>query len=77
MLNYKKSLNVAVTGAVLSLFAVTGCHKAKTAPPPAPATAPTTTGTSPTATITADPMVIDPGQSVVLNWPSPSMASAT
>jgi peptidoglycan-associated lipoprotein len=68
MFNYKKSLNVAVAGAALALFAVTGCHKAKTAPPPVAATAPTTTGTSPTATLTADPMVIDPGQSVVLNW---------
>jgi peptidoglycan-associated lipoprotein len=69
MLNYKKSLNTLLTGAALTLFAITGCHKTKTPPPP---TAPTTNepvaGSTPTATITADPMIIDPGQSVVLNW---------
>lgn len=53
--------------AVLTLAAMTGCHK-KT-PPPAVATAPDTTSSpAPTATLSADPTAIDLGQSVVLNW---------
>jgi peptidoglycan-associated lipoprotein len=55
---------------VLSLAA--GCHK-KQGPDPnsmGPATAPETTAPPPTATITADPVAIDLGQSVVLNWRS-------
>jgi peptidoglycan-associated lipoprotein len=69
MLNQSKSLKNVAACAALLLFAFTGCHKTKVAPPTAPP--PDTTpgsGSAPTATITADPMTIDPGQSVVLNW---------
>jgi len=54
--------------AALVLSAAAGCHKkgidsniGAMAPPPA-------TGPAPTAVITADPLAIDLGQSVVLNW---------
>ena len=58
-----------------SLAAVTGCHKnvapmnpasVATPPPPTPA---------PTATFTADPLAIDLGQSVVLNWRTTNASS--
>jgi peptidoglycan-associated lipoprotein len=54
--------------AVAALGLATGCHK-KQGPPPnsmGPETAPTVA--PPTASITADPIAIDLGQSVVLNW---------
>jgi peptidoglycan-associated lipoprotein len=44
---------------------------------PTPTTAPTTTGAPPTATITADPLSIDQGQSVVLNWRTNGATSAS
>ena len=63
----RKSLTL--TAALLLSFAA-GCHKkgidsniGTMAGPPT-----TTTGTLPTAVITADPLAIDLGQSVVLNW---------
>src|ERR1700712_4682168 len=57
-----------LTAAAASLALATGCHK-KQGPPPnsmGPETAPTVA--APTATISADPIAIDLGQSVVLNW---------
>jgi peptidoglycan-associated lipoprotein len=60
----------AIASAVIALSLVAGCHK-KEGPPPnsmGPTTAPTVA--APTATITADPVAIDLGQSVVLNWRS-------
>lgn len=51
----------------LALIAFTGCHKKPIVAPPNP-TAPTNSAPAPTASITADPLVIDLGQSVVLNW---------
>jgi peptidoglycan-associated lipoprotein len=39
--------------------------------------APTASGTPPTATITADPLSIDLGQSVVLNWRTTNATSAS
>jgi peptidoglycan-associated lipoprotein len=54
----------------VAVLTVSGCHKKQnTVDPstlgPAPAAA---TGAAPTANITADPLAIDLGQSVVLNW---------
>ena len=57
----------ALTLAV-ALVAVTGCHKKSTPLQPQNATAPAATTAAPTASITADPLVIELGQSVVLNW---------
>ena len=53
----------------VGLAAVTGCHK-KTNPVNPASLGPTaaTSTPAPTATLTADPLAIDLGQSVVLNW---------
>ncbi|MGH7223927.1 MAG: OmpA family protein, partial [Gemmataceae bacterium] len=63
-------------GASIALLAATGCHhRANTLPPPsavAPANVP-----APTATLTADPMAIDQGQSVVLNWRTTNATSVS
>jgi peptidoglycan-associated lipoprotein len=64
-IKFRKATVLAAT--LVLIGAVTGCHKKKavdvnslpTPPPPAAA---------PTATISADPLAIDLGQSVVLNW---------
>ncbi len=53
------------------LGVVTGCHKqASGVDPNALGPAPAPPAAAPTATITADPLAIDLGQSVVLNWRS-------
>ncbi len=62
--------------AALALIAVTGCHK-KTAPPPSSSLAPDTTLPAPTASISADPLAIDIGQSVVLNWRTTNATSVS
>jgi peptidoglycan-associated lipoprotein len=53
--------------ATLALFAAAGCAK-KTVMPPPTSLAPGAGIAPPTATLTADPVAIDLGQSVVLNW---------
>ena len=58
----------ALLGAALALLATTGCHKNSAKPPAAAETAPDVTGPPPTATLVAEPLAIDLGQSVVLNW---------
>jgi peptidoglycan-associated lipoprotein len=70
-----KTLAVAFTFAAL---AVTGCHKkASGVNPSTLGPAPATPTAPPTATITADPVAIDLGQSVVLNWRSQNASSAS
>lgn len=59
----------ALLASLLALSLATGCHK-KQGPDPnsmGPATAPAPVQ-APTASLTADPLSIDLGQSVVLNW---------
>jgi peptidoglycan-associated lipoprotein len=65
------------TACVLSLAVLTmaGCHK-KPAPVPTNALPPAT-GPAPTATLTADPLAIDLGQSVVLNWRTTNATSVS
>jgi peptidoglycan-associated lipoprotein len=60
------------------LAAVTGCGK-KTAPINPASTAPTAAAATPapTANLTADPLAIDLGQSVVLNWRTTDATSAS
>jgi peptidoglycan-associated lipoprotein len=60
----------------LTLLATAGCHK-KAAGPGSGAMAPATSGTPPTATLTADPLAIDLGQSVVLNWRTTNATSVS
>src|ERR1700761_6971772 len=63
----RKTLVIAAT--LISIGAVSGCHKkASGIDPNALGPAPAPPAAAPTATITADPLAIDLGQSVVLNW---------
>ncbi|HEY6376815.1 MAG TPA: OmpA family protein [Edaphobacter sp.] len=63
----RQALALASTLAILA--AVTGCHKNKSGVNPASlGPAPAAPAAAPTAAITADPLAIDLGQSVVLNW---------
>jgi peptidoglycan-associated lipoprotein len=64
-----KSRKAAILASTLVLIAaVTGCHKKAPAVSPA-SMGPTPTATAaPTASISADPLAIDLGASVVLNW---------
>ncbi len=68
--------NQAVLGCMVALLAMTGCHKKAPVTTPQDATAPSV-GPAPTATITADPLSIDLGQSVVLNWRTTNATSVT
>lgn len=53
---------------MVALAAITGCHKKSSAVNPA-SLGPTAAATpAPTANLTADPLAVDLGQSVVLNW---------
>jgi len=72
-----RSVRAAFTLA-LAMAAVSGCHKA-TAPLAPASTAPAETAPAPvpTATLTADPLAIDLGQSVVLNWRTTNATSAS
>jgi peptidoglycan-associated lipoprotein len=71
-----KTLVMAATFVALSV--VTGCHKkASSVNPSALGPAPAATAPAPTATITADPLAIDLGQSVVLNWRSQNATSVS
>jgi len=71
-----KSLVLVATFAALA--AVTGCHKkASGVNPTSLGPAPAAPAAPPTATITADPLAIDQGQSVVLNWRSQNATSVT
>jgi peptidoglycan-associated lipoprotein len=68
-----------VTAATLfAIGAVTGCHKkASGIDPNALGPAPAAVGAAPTATISADPIAIDLGQSVVLNWRTQNATAVT
>jgi len=72
----RKAFVLAAT--LVAIGSVTGCHKAKSGVNPSTlGPAPTPTAPAPTATITADPLAIDLGQSVVLNWRTQNAASVT
>lgn len=58
---------IALSLAAASAF-TTGCHKKTPAPPPSSMGPTTPTAEAPTATLTADPVAVDLGQTVVLNW---------
>jgi peptidoglycan-associated lipoprotein len=60
---------VVLVATLAAMGAVTGCHKkASGIDPNALGPAPAASAAPPTASITADPLAIDLGQSVVLNW---------
>jgi len=69
---------LVIAAALISIGAVTGCHKkASGIDPNALGPAPAPPAAAPTATITADPLAIDLGQSVVLNWRTQNATSVT
>jgi peptidoglycan-associated lipoprotein len=70
-----KTLVIAAT--FISLAAVTGCHKKTSGVNPSALGPEPTPAGPPTATITADPLAIDLGQSVVLNWRSQNATSVS
>jgi peptidoglycan-associated lipoprotein len=73
---FRKTLVLVAT--VVALGAVTGCHKkASGVNPSTLGPAPAAPAAPPTATITADPVAIDLGQSVVLNWRSQNATAVT
>ena len=62
----------------LSMLRVAGCHKQQSTLPSPNALPPGTSDLpAPTASITADPLTIDLGQSVVLNWRTTDATSVT
>ncbi len=72
-----RKLSTLLFSASIALLTATGCHhKAKTLPPPS-ALPPEAGAPAPTATISADPMAIDQGQSVVLNWRTTNATSVS
>jgi peptidoglycan-associated lipoprotein len=72
---FRKSLVLVAT--FVALGVVTGCHKKASGVNPSALGPAPETATPPTATITADPLAIDLGQSVVLNWRSQNATSVT
>jgi len=74
-IRFRKSLIMA---AAIVLSAATGCHKKSSGVNPASlGPAPAAPGSAPTATISADPLAIDLGQSVVLNWRTANASTVT
>jgi peptidoglycan-associated lipoprotein len=72
---FRNSLVLVATFAALGV--VTGCHKKASGVNPSTLGPAPATAAPPTATITADPLAIDLGQSVVLNWRTQNATSAT
>jgi peptidoglycan-associated lipoprotein len=70
-----KALALAAAAAVLS--AATGCHKKESGVNPASLGPTPAAAAAPTANISADPLAIDLGQSVVLNWRTTNATTAT
>ena len=66
---------VVFAAAAAAVFTIAGCHKKAKQPPPPPAA--TNAAPEPTATITAKPDTISPGQSVVLTWSTTDANSAS
>jgi peptidoglycan-associated lipoprotein len=65
---------VALIAGATAMLAIAGCHKKAAPPPPAPPI--TSSAPAPTASITAQPETINPGQSVVLAWRTTDATSA-
>ena len=75
-----KLLKLTVTAALLSLSLATGCHKKPTntvGSGLAGAPAISSDAPAPTATLAADPLTIEAGASVVLNWRTTNATSVT
>jgi peptidoglycan-associated lipoprotein len=69
---------MAITMLAAGAMVLSGCHKKSNAPLPSALPGSGVVGdTVPTATLTADPQVIDLGQGVVLNWRTTGASSVT
>ena len=69
---------LVMAAALAAIGIATGCHKkASGVNPNSLGPTPTAPAAAPTATITADPLAIDLGQSVVLNWRSQNATVVT
>ena len=68
---------LTLSAAALVLSAAVGCHKKGIDSNIGTMAGPPSTGPTPTASLTADPLAIDLGQSVVLNWRSKDADSVT
>lgn len=66
MKQYKRN-SALVTAAFAAFLVITGCHHKQAAVPPPPMP-PEASMAAPTASISATPEAINPGQSAVLNW---------
>jgi peptidoglycan-associated lipoprotein len=64
--HYSKRKTLVVAASLAAILTIAGCHKKKPAPPPPPAPPPA--AATPTATITANPATINPGDESVLTW---------
>ncbi len=74
----KMSKTLVMAAAFAAIGIATGCHKkASGVNPNTLGPTPTAAAAAPTATITADPVAIDLGQSVVLNWRSQNATVVT
>src|ERR1700733_14131530 len=72
-----RSVRTALLLAV-ALTAIAGCGKKTNAVnPPNPGPTATTTPPAPPASLTADPLAIDLGQSIVLNWRTTDATAVT
>src|ERR1700709_2822908 len=71
----RKSFVLAAT--LVAIGAVHGCHKKASGVTPSALGPEPAAAAAPTATITADPVAIDLGQSVVLNWRTQNATTAT
>lgn len=73
--NHPARRSIAIVAGLAAVLTIAGCHKKKQVqepPPPATSNAP-----APTASITAQPDTISPGQSVVLSWHTTDANSAS
>ena len=66
-----------MTATLIALGAITGCHKKASGINPSALGPTAATSPAPTATITADPLAIDLGQSVILNWRTENATTVT
>jgi len=64
--HYSNRRTLVVAASLAAILTVAGCHKKHPAPPPPPAPPPA--APAPTATITANPESINPGEESVLTW---------
>jgi peptidoglycan-associated lipoprotein len=76
MTNQSKTWKLGLLSAAVVLTLATGCHKTPVATTSSAGEAPPLTAPAPTATLLADPLAIDLGQSVVLNWRTTYATSA-